>query len=293
MPARRAALLLVAATLAVPSVTEAAALRGKVASVTDGDSVKLKVGKKTRAFSLAGLNAPEGTECFAAEAKAKLKALLPKGSKVRGSSRGRSAQLTRGGKNVNKEMVRGGFARAVGSRFAGDEAAAKSAGAGLWTACQAGPPAPPGPAPPGPSPPPPDPNTPPAPQPDITGQAAIDQMTQELRGARWRDFSSDSTIEYILNLCSDDAWLQTNNSTQFGLSYKGGRPWRVIEALIKGDRSYRYAKIEGTITDADPAPDSNTHTTVLEVLAKEGGESWYWAGDLSIYEPGQANCQGL
>ena len=292
MPARRAALLVVAAALAIPSLTEAAALRATVASVTDGDSVKLKVGKRTRAFSLAALNAPEGTECFAAESKARLKALLPNGARVKGSTRGRSATLTRGGKNVNREMVRGGFARAAGSRLAPEEAAAKAAGAGLWKACAGNPS--PGPSP-GPTPTPtPDPGPqPPAPMPDVTGQAAIDRMTQEIRGARWRDFSSDSTIEYILNLCSDDAWLQTSNSTQVGFSYKGGRPWRVIEALIKGDGSYRYAKVQGTITSADPAADSSTHTTVLEVVAKEGGESWYWAGDLSIHEPGQANCQGL
>ena len=294
--ARRAALLVVATALAIPSLAEAAALRAKVASVTDGDSVKLKVGKRTRAFALAALNAPEGTECFAAEAKAKLKSLLPRGARVRGSTRGRSATLTRGGKNVNRELVRGGFARAVGSRLAPEEAAAKAAGAGLWTACQAGPPAPPGPAPPGPTPPP-DPSNPsPAPHPgDTTGQAAIDRMTQELRSGRWRKFSStaQSSTEYILNLCADDTWLRTVQSNVGGVVFDAGQPWKVTEALIKADGSYRGASIEGTITNSDPPSTDPTYFATLEVLvAADGSEQWYWSQEPAQYFPGAANCTG-
>lgn len=220
MLARRAAPLLIAAVVALPSVSEAATLRAKVASVTDGDSVKLKTGKRTRAFSLAGLNAPEGSECFAAQAKSKLAKLLPRGAPVKASASGRSATVTRGRTNVNRAMVRGGFARAVGSRFAADETAARSAGAGLWTACPA-PPSPPGPTPPGPTPPP-GPENPPAPAPgDITGQQAIDRMTQELRDGRWRKFTSSaqSSTEYILNLCADNTWLRTIQSNVGGVVF--------------------------------------------------------------------------
>ena len=284
--ARRTLLLLAAALAAAPASAEGAALRAKVASVTDGDTVKLKAGKKTRAFSLAALDAPEGSACFAAEAKAQLAKLLPRGARVSAAARGRSATITRGRTNVNRAMVRGGFARAVGSRLAGDEAAAKAAGAGLWTACAAQPGPSPGPAPtPDPQP------QPPAPQPgDVTGQAAIDQMTAQLRDGRWRTFTSSaqSSTEYIFNLCGDNSFLRTVESAFGGRTFVAGEPWRVTEAQIKADGTYRGARVEGTVTAADPGWDSNTYVAILEQLNGQ----WYWDGDAAQHFPGSANCTG-
>ena len=286
----RAALVAVAVLAVLPPTVEAATLKAKVASVSDGDSVKLKVGKRTRAFSLAGADAPEGAECFAAQAKAQLAKLLPRNARVRAATSGRSATITRGRTNVNKAMVRGGFARAAGSRFAADEAAAKAAGAGLWGACATTPGPSPGPSPsPSPTP------QPPAPQPgDVTGQAAIDQMTRELQNGRWRSFtsSSQSSTEYIFNLCSDQSFLRTAQSNVGGVVFVAGQPWRVVEALIKGDGSYRGAYVEGTVTASDPPWSSATYGALLEVVVSGGSEQWYWDQDAAQYFPGAANCTG-
>lgn len=282
--ARRVVLLVVAMALAIPSLSEAAALRAKVASVTDGDSVKLKIGTRTRAFSLAALNAPERTECFAAESKAKLKSLLPRNARVRAAARGRSATITRGRTNVNKAMVRGGFARAVGSKLASDEAAAKAAGVGLWTACAAGP------TPPGPTPPPqPDPQ--PAPG-DTTGQAAIDRMTKELENGRWRMFTSgsQSSTEYIFNLCADKTWLYTSESAFGGRLFQAGQPWKVTDGFIQADNNFRGAVVEATITNGDPPRDNPNFRALLQVRVTDGVEQWYWDGDPAQHFPGAANC---
>jgi hypothetical protein len=49
---------------------------------------------------------------------------------------------------------------------------------------------------------------------DVTGQAAIDQMTNELKGGRWRYFTSgyETSTEYVLSLCADGTFLRTAES---------------------------------------------------------------------------------
>ena len=76
------------------------------------------------------------------------------------------------------------------------------------------------------------------PQPgDVTGQPAIDQMTNELKGGRWRYFtsSSQSSTVYVLNLCADGTFLRTVEAV--GVQTFRYGTWSVTDAVIFGDGS--------------------------------------------------------
>ena len=301
----RACMILAALLLAVPAAAQGATLRGKVAKVVDGDSVSVKVGKRARTFDLGGINAPElsgdaAATCFGNEAKARLARLLKKGRAVKVRTLGgRRAEVVAGRLNVNRAMVRGGHARALagggrrGAQLRKDEAVAQQNGAGLHRACAPASGTPGAPAPGG---------TEPAPTPtptapgDVTGQAAIDQLTTELRDMHFARFKSgnDSSESFHLHLCGDSRFRYFTEFlySNFGHSRSEslGQPWNVTEAVIKpnGDRG---AVVKGTITSEasssgpQPVEDPNAES----VLENFSGQ-WYWNREPAQASPGQASC---
>jgi endonuclease YncB( thermonuclease family) len=121
-----------------------------VASVTDGDTLRLSNGRRVR---LLQIDAPEAGECYYAEARSALSAIAPVGSSVvlETDSRldtvdryGRLLRyLRRGSVDVNLELVRRGAAAPYffdgergrkANRLFGAARAAKSAKRGLWGA---------------------------------------------------------------------------------------------------------------------------------------------------------------
>ena len=274
------------AMLGAPASSHAA-LRGKVSRVKDGDSVAVRIGSHVRTFNLAGLDAPELGSCYGAEAKAKLARLLHRGDRVKVVTRGgRSADISENGSSINRAMVRGGFAKATSSRYESVQGAAQSADRGLWGACEMTPTPSPSPSP--------SPSPTPMPQPaqgDITGQAAIDRMTAELKGGRWRQFTSGSSgsTEYILNLCADGRFRRTTQGAFGGLLFKTGT-WKVTEAQIAGDGSYRAAQVQATITGGDPPPDSATEEHFVGAKTEGGSDTWFWGDSPAQYFKGSATC---
>lgn len=129
-------LLLVAGAL--PSF----ACTGRVVGVTDGDTIKVLCGRTELRVRLAQIDAPERNQAFGSRAKEVLSDLvfdrevrLDLGSKDR---YGRDiATVWRGRLDINREMVRLGFAWAYRKyledlSLLDDEAAARAAGRGLW-----------------------------------------------------------------------------------------------------------------------------------------------------------------
>lgn len=123
-----------------------------VASVTDGDTLRLTNGQRVR---LVQIDAPEKSECFATEARDALLRLAPVGSSIALESDSALDQVDRYGRllryvrrgsvNVNVELVRRGAAvpyfydgdrGRYASRLLAAERAAKSARRGLWGACR-------------------------------------------------------------------------------------------------------------------------------------------------------------
>lgn len=302
---KRLAPLLIAA-LAFPASAEAATFNGRVATVVDGDTVRVKTGARTRTVNLAGVAAPTGSECFAPEAKSGLGRLLRKGAAVRVRTVGRAGEVFRGRTNVNRALVKGGFARAKpgggarGATLRRDQAAAREARRGLHGRCTVGPPGPgaPGtPAPTGPG----DgggTTTPPAAPGDVTGQAAIDQMKTELRDARFRVFKSGSGTfdSFALHLCADDNWryFEERTTTSGDASFNArtehiGRPWQVTEAIIKADGS-RSAKLKGTVqSTADNTGPQPVQQQEIESIVEFVNGQWFWEGQ-AAEATGAADC---
>jgi endonuclease YncB( thermonuclease family) len=158
MPIR--ALLLALAVLVAALVAGGAvgAPAATVASVTDGDTLRLTNGQRIR---LLQIDSPERGECFATEARDALLRLAPVGSRIGLESDSRLDQvdgygrllryLRRGSVNVNVELVRRGAA--VPYFYDGDRGryatrlldavrAAKSARRGLWGRCSGSAPVP-------------------------------------------------------------------------------------------------------------------------------------------------------
>ncbi|MFJ6519078.1 thermonuclease family protein [Streptomyces filamentosus] len=133
-----------------------------VTRVIDGDTVEVRgrgavvpAGAVTR-VRLLEIDTPEKGECFAREATARTRVLLPPGSTVRlerddelKDRYGRHLLYlwNEDGVFVNEALVRGGHARSVlyqpndkyWSRISRAQSAARSAGAGLWGSCPATP----------------------------------------------------------------------------------------------------------------------------------------------------------
>ena len=130
-----------------------------ISRVVDGDTVSVNIGGKKESVRLIGVDTPEsvkpGTpvQCFALEASARTKALLPSGTPVRLEAdveqRDRYGRLLayvdrlRDALCVNTPLVDEGFAVpstvppnvAHASEFVAGAAAARRAGLGLWSRC--------------------------------------------------------------------------------------------------------------------------------------------------------------
>lgn len=160
------AVLVVLASCTRPALPRAAQLpdgtRGLTATVThvvDGDTLDLRIDGSTERVRLLGIDTPETVkpdapvDCFGPEASARTKVLLPPGTPVLvqrdREARDRYGRLLlylwrqRDGLFVNDALVRDGFARTLSIApntarrvaLAASASAARSAGAGLWTAC--------------------------------------------------------------------------------------------------------------------------------------------------------------
>jgi hypothetical protein len=127
-----------------------------------------------------------------------------------------------------------------------------------------------------------------APAADLTGQPAIDLMTDDLKGGVWRYFTSGSqtSTKYVLNLCADGTFFRTGESVGVQV-YRYGT-WKVTDAIVKGDGSGRAAHVVGTTTESDPPPDGTPYEADLGIV----GDQWYWGDNPAEYFPGQARCSG-
>ena len=134
----------------------------QVVRVIDGDTIVVSIGGSDEPIRLIGINTPETVdprrpeECYGAEASARTKSLLPRGTAVRverdAELRDRYdrllAYVRRSSDDlfVNLSLVQDGFARsypfapntAHQSEFSVAERAARSASAGLWGSCPSG-----------------------------------------------------------------------------------------------------------------------------------------------------------
>jgi endonuclease YncB( thermonuclease family) len=117
---------------------------GKVQRVLTGDRLRVQRGKQRYTVTLAGIDAPTGSECFSLESRLALMTLATPGSTVRlsnisGKKRKIVAYLTAGTTDVNAAMISGGYAESTGasSNFDQLESEARTAGKGLFSACSA------------------------------------------------------------------------------------------------------------------------------------------------------------
>ena len=142
LPRRLSTLRLFLFLLLVADPATSLACMGRVVGVTDGDTIKVLCGRTEMKVRLAQIDAPERGQAFGAKAKEALSDLvfdrevrLDLGEKDR---YGRAiATVWRGSLDINREMVRLGFAWAYRKyledpSLLDDEAAAKAANRGLW-----------------------------------------------------------------------------------------------------------------------------------------------------------------
>lgn len=132
---------------------------GTVVSITDGDTLRIRISGVDEPVRLIGIDTPETRgrgglrECFGAEATSRMKELLPKGTAVRlerdAEPRDRYDRLlayvyrAEDDLFVNMAMARDGYAAALtippnvthAEAFRDAAAEARDAGRGLWSAC--------------------------------------------------------------------------------------------------------------------------------------------------------------
>jgi uncharacterized repeat protein (TIGR01451 family) len=151
---------LVTASAAVPAHATPAwfSLKGKVTRVIDGDTLQVKIGKRTERVRLIGIDAPETSACYAGEATRAAR-LLASGKRVRlvgdrtqtrrDRFGRRLAYLTLpNGQDLGSRLLAGGYAAvfvferrfARFARYSRAEADARTARRGMWTACAVEPP---------------------------------------------------------------------------------------------------------------------------------------------------------
>ena len=117
-------------------------LRGKVISVTDGDTLSLLLGKETIKVRLEGIDAPEAKQSFGTKAKEALKELVAGRQvtveKTGQDEYGRTLGIVRiGAVDVNAKLVSGGWAWHY-KKYSDDELLAKlevearDSSRGLW-----------------------------------------------------------------------------------------------------------------------------------------------------------------
>lgn len=191
---------------------------GKVVSAVDGDTLRVRVAGRVRLVNLAGIEAPflADRECFAVPARNRLRVLAPAGATVRFAFVGRrpastanrfTAIVLKSGVSVNRGLVNGGFARAVGSRFASVEIAAQDAARGLWRTCEGF--VPTAPTPPAPT-------TPVPPPPAATPAQTKDQITADvLRVVENKAIDASSTSGGTLDQLNIDLCNFTSGGRQY------------------------------------------------------------------------------
>ncbi len=135
---------------------------GTVVHVVDGDTVDVRLGRRTETVRLLGIDTPETVkpgapvDCFGPEASARTKDLLPEGTLVRLTRdtevRDRFDRLlayvvrARDDLFVNRALVADGYARTLSiapndahrGELAVAESEARAAGRGLWASCPTG-----------------------------------------------------------------------------------------------------------------------------------------------------------
>ena len=189
-----------------------------VARVIDGDTVALRDGRKV---DLLGVEIPA---CYAGQARAKLRRLLPARAKVRvQSDPGHDGRYVFRGKTlINAELIRAGAAQAAAAGLAqaakltAAEAAAKSRTRGLWKTC------------------------PPAPGAGARTHArppAADPKDRAFGDLRGRAFihittTSFSSAESHLHLCSDGTYVEDVST----YSDFGGSTVRPLHRPLAGHR---------------------------------------------------------
>ena len=130
---------------------------------------------------------------------------------------------------------------------------------------------------------------------DITGQRAIDQLTAELRGGSVRrsQTSGDLSESFELHLCADARFRYYHHQSYVGLgpsaTEKLGNPWTVVEALVRGDGSYRGARVRGAFTQQRTFNSGQQAINEpAEALIEHQNGQWYW--DKQAVQTGQASC---
>jgi hypothetical protein len=130
---------------------------------------------------------------------------------------------------------------------------------------------------------------------EVTGQAAIDQMTAEIRDGHVRRFrtSGDLSETYELHLCGDGRFRYYHQQSYIGVGptavEKFGKPWTVVEALIRTDGSYRGARVQGTFTQQNGFNSGQQAINEpAEALIEFENGQWYW--DKQAVQTGQASC---
>lgn len=150
-----------AVTVSAPAVASATSSRPKgsyavkVVSVTDGDTIRVRVKGRSTPVRLIGLNAPETNprQCYGTQATSRMKQLTKGGTvyiKTDGSQgdKDKYGRLLRhvytpGGTSLALKMIEGGYAReyTYNRKYAGQyshrraQSRAKSAKRGLWRSC--------------------------------------------------------------------------------------------------------------------------------------------------------------
>jgi endonuclease YncB( thermonuclease family) len=148
LPALAASSLLVAVLPALPAFGAAQSFQGKVADVSDGDTLVIGSGGRVRVVQLAGIDAPELSQDFGKEARDYVKQMT-RGKKVTveviesKSPQSLVARVTVDGKDLAAALVESGFAWSEQDSSADLKSAqekAKSGKQGLWASANPTPP---------------------------------------------------------------------------------------------------------------------------------------------------------
>ena len=130
---------------------------------------------------------------------------------------------------------------------------------------------------------------------DITGQAAIDQLTAEIRGGSVRrsQTSGDLSESFELHLCADGRFRHYHHQSYIGVgpaaTEKHGAPWTVVEALVRSDGSYRGARVRGTFTlERNFNSGQQAISEPAEALIEFQNGQWYW--DKQPVQTSDASC---
>jgi endonuclease YncB( thermonuclease family) len=289
----------------------------RVVRVTDGEHVVLRTRAGVNRYKLLGVDAPALTDCFGRTSRAKLRKLLPAGTRVKVIARRAGSRsvvvLLPGGAGVNRLMVQTGAAEAAlddGSSLArllhSAESRAQDAGRGLWGACTDGtddqqdvapqPAAPAQPARPAPAP---APN--PAPAAPATGtrlnqaqfQAFVEKSTFT-RASSSSNFGGSSN-QNAFTFCPGGEYGFTSQSFNNGFATsaaEGGR-WKLVTLTRDAAQQADVGTLELiTETSDDPNFDPTTaeSTRTFKVVITSFDDGRVHLGDQAAQKTTAANC---